>query len=118
MEEKKYTISSFNLKEGLNENIYINDNKKSDFIFCWKFDKPSYLEKVELCTYNENNNSCKKLTKYESGDYFIAPEQIKNLIFLPNDEIWYYHYIDSIGKIIKINVFCSKKCTLYIYEFN
>ena len=94
-------IYNYDLNKGLNENIFINDTKKSNLTFYWKFDIKNPYQKVEICTYNENNNSCKKLTNYNPHYYY---KKNINDHFFEENEIWYYNYTDSIGKIIIINI--------------
>ena len=115
MEYKKYDLHA-----GLNEDIFINDQKHKNVIIYWKFFSASYYIKTEICTYNNHNNSCKILRKYEgSHHYRVTNKSLFSELIKCEDsncnDVWEYKYNETIGKIIKLNFFVPEDCVVEIY---
>ena len=122
MEYKKYT-----LEPGLNEHCFINNKKYNNIALYWKFTIDSPYIKTEILTYNEHNNSVKKVRNYDSVKHYFTYDtpnlnaiQKNNLldVFKSVDDLWSYECKNISGKIIKINFFVPENCNVELCCFD
>ena len=121
MEYKKCSLTA-----GLNEHCYINENKHKNIAIYWKFSIDSPYIKTEILTYDEYNNSVKKVRGYDSIKHYFTydtlnlnPEQKNELnnVSTTCENLWSFERKHDSRRIIKINFFVPEDCEVELCCF-